>query len=156
MQFVTDNAAYLITGAIVLLALLLAVFVFRSVGGSVKGRRGQRLAISEYHEIDQTRRLVLIRRDNKEHLLLIGGSQDLVVEEGIEGADVPLPQEKPSFFKRRATAPAAEADDEPGQPAPARTAPRPAVFGDRPPLRAVRRDDPRLPQNRPYDAGNDS
>ena len=47
------------------------------------GRKGQRLGISEYHEIDKTRRLVLVRRDETEHLILIGGAQDLVVESGI-------------------------------------------------------------------------
>ena len=47
------------------------------------GRKGQRLGISEYHEIDKTRRLVLVRRDETEHLVLIGGGQDLVIESGI-------------------------------------------------------------------------
>ena len=44
-----------------------------------------RLGISEYYEIDKTRRLILVRRDNVEHLVLIGGGQDVVIEPGISG-----------------------------------------------------------------------
>ncbi|WP_212112362.1 flagellar biosynthetic protein FliO [Bartonella queenslandensis] len=39
-----------------------------------------RLALCEAISIDRTRRLVLVRCDNKEHLLLIGGLTDVVVE----------------------------------------------------------------------------
>ncbi|WP_375645852.1 hypothetical protein [Bartonella sp. TT29SHDZB] len=44
-----------------------------------------RLALCEVISIDQARRLVLIRCDNKEHLLLIGGLTDMVVESDITG-----------------------------------------------------------------------
>src|SRR5436853_5132728 len=73
-----------VTAALVVIGLLLIVlFAFRAFSGNVKGRRGARLAISEYHEIDKVRRLVLVRRDGVEHLLMIGGAQDLVIETGI-------------------------------------------------------------------------
>ena len=101
----------------VVLALLLALVILVKIfGGSVKGRKGSRLGISEYYEIDKTRRLVLVRRDDTEHLVLIGGAQDLVVEAGIGS---PLLESE--------------------QPAPVmRQAPRPAVFGSRrAPLRSV-------------------
>ncbi|WP_139413327.1 flagellar biosynthetic protein FliO [Bartonella mastomydis] len=42
-----------------------------------------RLALCEAISIDKTRRLVLVRCDNKEHLLLIGGLTDVVVESDI-------------------------------------------------------------------------
>ncbi|CAK01706.1 flagellar biosynthetic protein FliO [Bartonella tribocorum] len=42
-----------------------------------------RLALCEAISIDRTRRLVLVRCDNKEHLLLIGGLTDVVVESDI-------------------------------------------------------------------------
>ncbi|WP_273754231.1 MULTISPECIES: flagellar biosynthetic protein FliO [unclassified Bartonella] len=42
-----------------------------------------RLALCESISIDRTRRLVLVRCDNKEHLLLIGGLTDMVVESDI-------------------------------------------------------------------------
>lgn len=53
------------------------------------GRRGfsrgrvPRLAIIDALALDQRRRLVLVRRDGLEHLILIGGSGDVVVETGI-------------------------------------------------------------------------
>lgn len=46
-----------------------------------KGER--RLGVVEYVSIDAKRRLVLVRRDDSEHLLLTGGPVDLVVETGI-------------------------------------------------------------------------
>jgi Flagellar biosynthesis protein, FliO len=72
---------YLVGG--LLLFIVLATILVRLIGGGIRGRRGSRLGISEYYEIDKTRRLVLVRRDGTEHLLLIGGPQDVVVEGGI-------------------------------------------------------------------------
>jgi flagellar biogenesis protein FliO len=100
------------------LALIIVIFLaLRMFNRRVRGRRGQRLAISEYHELDKTRRLVLVRRDDVEHLILIGGEQDLVVESGIV-THQQLPDtshyEEPQY----------------SEPAPIRMAPRPAVFGD--------------------------
>lgn len=68
-------------GAIVVLLLLAAIF--RRLRRGTRGGKGERLGINEYCEIDETRRLVLVRRDGVEHLILIGGPQDLVVESGI-------------------------------------------------------------------------
>ena len=53
-----------------------------AVGGG-KGRRGSRLGIVEAAVVDRSRRLVLIRRDAVEHLVMIGGPQDVVVENNI-------------------------------------------------------------------------
>jgi flagellar protein FliO/FliZ len=47
----------------------------------VPGRH--RLSIVEIAPIDARRRLVLLRRDDKEHLILLGQTQDLVIETGI-------------------------------------------------------------------------
>jgi flagellar protein FliO/FliZ len=46
-------------------------------------KRQKRLGVIEVTAIDPKRRLVLVRRDQTEHLLLIGGSADLIVESGI-------------------------------------------------------------------------
>lgn len=43
----------------------------------------RRLSISEIMPIDNKRRLVLVKRDDKEHLIMIGGTTDLVVEQNI-------------------------------------------------------------------------
>jgi hypothetical protein len=49
------------------------------------GPRGRqpRLAVIDVASLDARRRLVLIRRDNAEHLLMIGGPTDVVVESNI-------------------------------------------------------------------------
>lgn len=51
-------------------------------GGSARGRQ-PRLAVIDAATVDGRRRLVLIRRDNIEHLLMIGGPTDIVVEPNI-------------------------------------------------------------------------
>ena len=54
-------------------------------------RRGgtKRLAIVETIALDAKRRLVLVRRDDTEHLLLLGLASDQVVETGIVPQPVP-------------------------------------------------------------------
>ncbi|MEA2991323.1 MAG: flagellar protein FliO/FliZ, partial [Alphaproteobacteria bacterium] len=64
-------------------------------GSSARGRQ-PRLAVIDAAAVDGRRRLVLIRRDNVEHLLMIGGPTDLVVEPNIVraiGAPRELPRE---------------------------------------------------------------
>lgn len=70
----------LVIGLILLAGGLLRRFSghLPSMGGGRKGMR--RLKIVETLAIDPRRRLILVRRDGVEHLLLIGGSTDLVVE----------------------------------------------------------------------------
>ncbi len=51
-------------------------------GANTRGRQ-PRLAVIDAATVDGRRRLVLIRRDNVEHLLMIGGPSDLVVEPNI-------------------------------------------------------------------------
>ncbi len=51
-------------------------------GTSARGRQ-PRLAVIDASAVDGRRRLVLIRRDNVEHLLLIGGPSDVIVETNI-------------------------------------------------------------------------
>jgi flagellar protein FliO/FliZ len=149
---------YLGVAGVLLLVLFIAVLIARSMSGGIRGRRGQRLAISEYHDLDQSRRLVLVRRDGVEHLLLIGSHHDLVVEGGIPAAGVGLAMGDDAPFLRRAPR-----MDPPPEPAPeprpqaARMAPRPAVFGDRASnLRALDPNHPRLvPVRDRYDDGTD-
>lgn len=70
---------------------LLALFWFvgrRFVPGpriGVAGGRGRqpRLGVLDAHAVDARRKLVLIRRDNVEHLIMIGGPNDVVIESTI-------------------------------------------------------------------------
>jgi flagellar protein FliO/FliZ len=50
--------------------------------GGLLARKGgrRRLAVIETLMIDNRRRLVLVRRDGTEHLLLVGGGTDLLIE----------------------------------------------------------------------------
>ena len=43
----------------------------------------KRLGVTNVISIDAKRRLVLVRRDNQEHLLLLGPERDLVIEQNI-------------------------------------------------------------------------
>ncbi len=157
MEVLQAYGTYIVGALIILVVLILLFVVVRSLGGRVRGGKGARLGISEYHEIDKDRRLVLVRRDDYEHLVLIGGAQDLVIETGIPiGFDRdyddtftnrPLHSEP---AEPRRSAPRGEREDH--APIPLRAAPRPPVFGEkRPALRTIDRGDPQLgPQERDY------
>ena len=76
---------------IALLMILLVVLMFwltrvRRFSGKKLGTAGDnqlRLAMIDAVAVDTRRRLVLIRRDNIEHLLMIGGPEDIVVERNV-------------------------------------------------------------------------
>jgi hypothetical protein len=140
MEAINQYTNFIVAGLVVLVVLIAVLLVWRAMSQKVRGRRGQRLGISEYHELDQTRRLVLVRRDNVEHLLVIGGTQDLLVESGIAVAGHPD------------HAPASELGGD-GLAASVRPVPRPAIFGERkaPPLRPVERSEPPLAGSRVRD-----
>lgn len=75
--------------ALIILYVILRLFRGRGDGGTfvVGGRnRKPRLAVMDATAIDNYRRLVLVRRDDVEHLILIGGSADVVVERDIRAA----------------------------------------------------------------------
>jgi flagellar protein FliO/FliZ len=75
--------AFLVVLALIgLTAWLVRRFGASSLGGTVRGRQ-PRLAVIDAASVDGRRRLVLIRRDNTEHLLMIGGPTDIVVETNI-------------------------------------------------------------------------
>src|SRR5262245_50790171 len=46
-------------------------------------RPDPRLGVMETASVDRSRKLVLIRRDDVEHLIMIGGPIDMVIETGI-------------------------------------------------------------------------
>jgi hypothetical protein len=123
------------------------------LGGIGRGRV-PRLAVVDALTVDRRRRLLLVRRDNVEHLILIGGPSDVVVEATIQrgrsrqasrGAapaqqppplDIPAAQESPPNDRERMqqqpTEPPATAGV-PTQPeAPAGNVERLAVAAERP------------------------
>jgi hypothetical protein len=81
-------AKFFVAFVIVLALIGLTAWLVRRLGanrlggGATRGRQ-PRLAVIDAASVDGRRRLVLIRRDNIEHLLMIGGPTDVVVEQNI-------------------------------------------------------------------------
>ena len=107
---------YVVTLAVVLALIVLVVWgIRRYTGGGVRpAARGRlpRLAVVDTLDIDKKRQLVLVRRDNVEHLLLIGGPSDVVVEPSIIRQRVaPRPGQAPATpATPTVAAPAADPD----------------------------------------------
>jgi flagellar protein FliO/FliZ len=72
-------------------AWLIRRFASNRLGTNTNRGRMPRLAVIDAAAVDGRRRLVLVRRDNVEHLLMIGGPTDIVVEpnivRGVPGRD---------------------------------------------------------------------
>jgi len=64
-------------------AWLIRRFASNRLGANTNRGRMPRLAVIDAAAVDGRRRLVLVRRDNVEHLLMIGGPTDIVVEPNI-------------------------------------------------------------------------
>lgn len=96
-----QSAAGFFFAFIAVLALIgLATWLVRRFAGNRLGtgaNRGRmpRLAVVDAAAVDGRRRLVLVRRDNIEHLLMIGGPSDIVVEPNIVRATPPQQQMPP-------------------------------------------------------------
>ena len=83
---------YVAIFAVIFAVLTVIVLVVRRLGGGGLadakrgGQRGRqpRLGIVDVYELDRQRQLILLRRDNVEHLLLVGGPNDVVIERHIQ------------------------------------------------------------------------
>ncbi|MGN6460594.1 MAG: flagellar biosynthetic protein FliO [Pseudolabrys sp.] len=81
-------AKFVIAFAVVIGLIALAAWLVRRFGANRLGNnatrgRQPRLAVIDAAPVDGRRRLLLIRRDNVEHLLMIGGPTDVVVEQNL-------------------------------------------------------------------------
>jgi flagellar protein FliO/FliZ len=93
MQFLSSafgDRALLVLGVILALIVVagFGVMLARAFGdrnGRAFGGRGrqQRLGVVDAFDLDRQRQLVIIRRDNVEHLVMIGGPNDVVIESAI-------------------------------------------------------------------------
>lgn len=102
-----EYAPALMWTMIALIALLVLLVVVRIVRGLTFGtfvaggrNRKARLAVMDATAVDSQRRLVLVRRDDVEHLILIGGPTDVVVEQNIRllaPATARRPAEDPAY-----------------------------------------------------------
>jgi len=81
----------IIGAAVVLVVIVLVIWAIRRRGPItfLRGGHGRqpRLAVLDATPVDSRRRLVLVRRDHIEHLILIGGPTDVVIESRIIKSD---------------------------------------------------------------------
>src|SRR6201987_5340656 len=88
MQAVTFFFAFVAVLALIgVAAWLVRRFAGSRLGANTNRGRMPRLAVIDAAPVDGRRRLVLVRRDNIEHLLMIGGPSDIVVESNIVRAN---------------------------------------------------------------------
>jgi flagellar biogenesis protein FliO len=158
MQTLTFILAFIAVLALIAVAAwLVRRFATNRLGANPNRGRMPRLAVIDAAAVDGRRRLVLVRRDNVEHLLMIGGPSDIVVEpnivRAIPGREQPRPTVGGEQPARIAPLPDAAWNDdagfdhaEPQMPEPPQRPVRPA-FADEvrrpaPPPMAERRNDP--------------
>lgn len=105
------SAGFFIAG-IVILALVAAgvgFYLYQRKGNGDTARlfapRPRRLAYVERTALEGGRKLLLVRRDDVEHLILIGGPIDLVVESGIRSEGFASPSAKEARAAPAAFAP---------------------------------------------------
>jgi CIC family chloride channel protein len=85
--FRSETLIYAATAITFLVAALILLLIFRhTFRRRLRGpetRSARRLGIVKTFALDQRRQLVVIRRDDKEHLVMIGGSNDFAIESDI-------------------------------------------------------------------------
>lgn len=83
LHYLTFVSALVFVVALIFLLAWIARRFGMGAGTPTGGRR--RLALVEALPIDAKRRVVIVRRDEVEHLLLLGPDTDTVIETGIGG-----------------------------------------------------------------------
>ena len=58
-------------------------FGSKRLGAASRRVRQPRLAVTDAVKVDERRHLILVRRDNVEHLLMIGGPADILIEPNV-------------------------------------------------------------------------
>ena len=137
MQFLTslfggaENTALtaVLALGIVLVLIVLGVWtlkVFFKASTNIGRGRNRRLSVIDSVTIDAKRQMLIIRRDNVEHLIMTGGPQDLVVESGIAVDTTPRGTRRPVPGNGAAATPTepAFAPEEPVPEAPSSSAAR--------------------------------
>lgn len=131
MQFITSlfggEGSSLFTAlfalGIVIVLIVLAVWLLKVVfnaSGNVARGRNRRLSVIDSLALDPKRQLLIIRRDNVEHLILTGGPHDVVIETGIAVEDAATqPSRRPVPVAPRRPAPNRPASQPATTPAPA-------------------------------------
>ena len=103
MQFITAlfggsentllNSAFALGIVLVLIVLGLWGLKLLTRGASQLGNSRKRVSIVDTATVDGKRQVIIIRRDNVEHLIMTGGPQDIIIESGIAAPEpAPLPR----------------------------------------------------------------
>ncbi|MEO8756483.1 MAG: hypothetical protein ABI398_01845 [Devosia sp.] len=114
MQFITAlfggsentmlNSAFALGIVLVLIVLGLWVLKLITSGAARLGNTRKRVSIVDTAIVDGKRKVVIIRRDNIEHLIMTGGPEDLIIESGIAVPEpAPLPR-RPIPHRQQPTA----------------------------------------------------
>ncbi|MDE2364268.1 MAG: hypothetical protein KGM42_16455, partial [Hyphomicrobiales bacterium] len=93
--FLSDKPllGYAVAAILILLGLALVAIIYRALRGNrirsaaPRGRQ-QRLGVVDTHDIGGDRQLIIVRRDNVEHLIMTGGPNDVVIESAIVRAEL--------------------------------------------------------------------
>lgn len=119
-SILTAFLALVVVIALILLVLWVMKVMFKATG-TVGRTRNRRLSVVDQLSLDPKRQLLILRRDNVEHLVLIGGPQDVLIEANIPvepAVPRPVPQRR-----QAAPAPQAAAAAHPVEPEPRASSP---------------------------------
>ena len=106
------------------IVVLVIVLRGRSRRAERTATRGQRISVVETRAIDAERRLVIVRCDGAEHLLLVGGGADILVKADLPRSEprvgFPAPEPVPAAMRpvERAAAPSVPGPDRFAMPQP--------------------------------------
>lgn len=131
--FITAMLALVFVVALIVLGLWVLKITFNT-SANLGRPRHRRLSVVDAVQLDSRRRVVIVRRDEVEHVILTGGAQDLVIESAIPAEVAAARRPQPS-----APAPAQEAAPPPPPapaevPAPAFPPPAAQAAPPRPPM----------------------
>ncbi len=136
----TPLKAIIALAFVLVLVVIAGLLLRRITGGRLKlpgqGARARqpRLGVVDIFELDRHRQLVLLRRDNVEHLVMIGGPNDVVIEPSIvrgqTRAAIQAPAPSEAAERAAITAPAATAPPRVARPETARIEPAAAARAD--------------------------
>ena len=95
------NSAFALGIVLVLIVLgLWGLKLLTNTTGKMAGSK-KRLMVVDTAQVDGKRKIILLRRDNVEHVIMTGGPEDLVIESGI-----PAPEPAPAAARRPVQRPA--------------------------------------------------
>ncbi|MCZ7936227.1 flagellar biosynthetic protein FliO [Agrobacterium salinitolerans] len=149
---------------VALLILAIALWLLRRRSGSapfIRGGRNRqpRLQVLDATAVDARRRLVLVRRDNVEHLVMIGGPTDIVIESGIGAIPIVRDVQEPELkalprqeSEQKRAEPAIQQERRPALPQQQPVAAAAPVSAPEEPVKQAQRPEPSAPAPSPRPA----